>query len=403
MTKFLYLLPEFSRPRLLDRVGITVGLVLSLGACSGNKPPPAKPTPEAGYVVVQSGAVPIVTELAGRTSAFEASDVRPQVSGIIRARLFQEGALVRQGQTLYQIDPSVYQATAAQAQANLAAAEAQQQAAAAKAARYRPLAQMEAISRQDYTDAAATARQTTAAVAQNRASVEAARINLRFTRVPAPISGRIGRSVVTTGGLVTAGQADPLTTIQRLDPMFVDIQQSSSALLALRQQMGVGQQGNAQVQLRLEDGSAYAYAGTLQFAEAMVDPNTGTVTLRARFPNPQGLLLPGMYVRARLVQSTVQNGFLVPQAGVSRDPQGRATVLLVGPDGRAVQRSVTTDRTIGDKWLVTAGLKPGEKVITEGLGKIKPGGKISPVPAGSQPRARTPEAAGTGGAGGGRG
>ena len=372
-----------------------------LGACSGKSAPPPKPTPEAGYVVVQAGAVPIATELAGRTSAYETSDVRPQVSGVIRARLFQEGAIVRKGQTLYQIDPSLYQANAAQAQANLAAAEAQRQAAAAKAARYRPLAQMEAISRQDYTDAAATARQTAAAVAQNRATVETARINLRFTRVPAPIGGRIGRSVVTTGGLVTANQADPLTTIQRLDPMFVDIQQSSGALLALRQQAGV--QGSAQVQLLLEDGSPYAYTGTLQFAEAMVDQNTGTVTLRARFPNPHGLLLPGMYVRARLIQSTVQNGFLVPQAGVSRDPQGRATVMLVGPDGKAVQRNVTADRTIGDKWLITAGLNSGDKVITEGLGKIKPGAKIDPVPAGSRPRQRKPGGAGAGGASGGRG
>ena len=278
-------------------IGAFVAVAFMLTACGSNKAAPAKPTPEAGYVVVRTQDVPIETELAGRTAAFETADVRPQVSGVIRARLFEEGAIVRQGQTLYQIDPSVYQATAAQAQANLAAAEAQRQAAAARAARYRPLAQMEAISQQDYTDAAATARQTGAAVAQNRAAVEAAHINLRFTRVPAPITGRIGRSIVTTGGLVTASQADPLTTIQRLDPMFVDIQQSSAALLALRKQMSAGQagaSGSARVQLLLEDGSPYPDIGTLQFTEAMVDPNTGTVTLRARFPNAQGILLPGM-------------------------------------------------------------------------------------------------------------
>ena len=369
---------------------LVFAIALSLAGCSKSSGDRAKPVPEAGYVVVASQAVEIPTVLGGRTSAFESSEVRPQVSGVIRARLFQEGAFVRQGQTLYQIDPSVYRATAAQAQANLASAEAARSAAAAKAARYRPLAQMQAISQQDYTDAAATARQGAAAVAQNRATLEAARINLRFTRVPAPISGRIGRSLVTTGGLATANQADPLTTIQRLDPMFVDIQQSSADLLALRTSVGHGGTipSTAQVRLTLEDGSPYPYTGTLQFAEAMVDPNTGTVTLRARFPNPQGLLLPGMYVRASLVQSTVANGILVPQAGVSRDVQGNATVMLVGPGNKAIRHTVTADRTIGDKWLVTAGLNPGDKVIVEGLGKIRPNAAIIPVPAGSKPRAR---------------
>ena len=379
-------------------VALTFALVA--GGCAKSNADRTKPVPEGGYVVVEPQSVQIPTTLAARTSAFESSEVRPQVSGVIRARLFQEGALVRQGQTLYQIDPSVYQATAAQAQANLASAEAGRSAAAAKAARYRPLAQMQAVSQQDYTDAAATARQGAAAVAQNRATLEAARINLRFTRVPAPITGRIGRSLVTTGGLVTANQANPLTTIQRLDPMFVDIQQSSADLLALRNSVGHGGTipSTAQVKLTLEDGSPYPYTGTLQFAEAMVDQNTGTVTLRARFPNPQGLLLPGMYVRAALVQSTVENGILVPQAGVSRDVQGNATVMLVGPGNKAVRHTVAADRTIGDKWLVTAGLKPGDKVIVEGLGKIRPNAAIVPVPAGSKPRARA--GGGKGGAAG---
>ena len=369
---------------------LALTLALVAGGCAKSNADRPKPVPEGGYVVVEPQSVQIPTILAGRTSAFESSEVRPQVSGVIRARLFQEGALVRQGQTLYQIDPSVYQATAAQAQANLASAEAARSAAAAKAARYRPLAQMQAVSQQDYTDAAASARQGAAAVAQNRATLEAARINLRFTRVPAAISGRIGRSLVTTGGLVTANQASPLTTIQRLDPMFVDIQQSSADLLALRNSVGHGGTipSTAQVKLTLEDGSPYPYTGTLQFAEAMVDQNTGTVTLRARFPNPQGLLLPGMYVRAALVQSTVASGILVPQAGVSRDVQGNATVMLVGPGNKAVRHTVTADRTIGDKWLVTAGLNPGDKVIVEGLGKIRPNAAIVPVPAGSKPRAR---------------
>lgn len=380
--------------------GAVLATLLALAACTSSKPPPSKPTPEAGYIVVTTQAVEIPTELAGRTAAFETSDVRPQVSGVILARLFQEGALVRQGQTLYQIDPSVYQATAAQASANLASAQAVHDAAAAKAARYRPLSQMQAISQQDYTDAAAISRQTAASIAQNRATVEAARINLRFTRVPAPISGRIGRSLITTGGLVTASQVTPLTTIQRLDPMFVDIQQSSSALLDLRQRVGGGQgkiPGAAQVSLMLEDGSRYAYSGTLQFAEAMVDQNTGTVTLRARFPNPQGLLLPGMYVRARIVQSSIPNGILIPQGAVSRDASGSGTVMLVGPGDKAIKRAVTADKTIGDQWLVTAGLAPGDKVITEGLGKIRPNSRIVPVLAGSKPRPRI----GKGGSGGG--
>lgn len=363
---------------------------LALSACAklGSADARKKPTPVAGYVVVATQPVEIPTVLSGRTAAFETSEVRPQVSGVIRTRQFTEGALVRAGQTLYQIDPSIYQASAAQAQANLASAQAARTAAAAKASRYRPLAQMEAISKQDYTDAAASAQQATASVAQNRAQLETARINLRFTRVPAPISGRIGRSLVTTGGLVTANQTDPLTTIQRLDPMFVDIQQSSAQLLDLRRAVGNGgtPATSAVVRLQLEDGSSYAYSGVLQFAEAMVDPATGSVTLRARFPNPQGLLLPGMYVRTTLIQQSVPNGILVPQAGVSRDAQGNGTVLVVGPNDTAVRKSITANRTIGDKWLVTSGLNPGDKVIVEGLGKIRPNARIVPVPAGSKPR-----------------
>jgi membrane fusion protein, multidrug efflux system len=367
-----------------------IALCFGVAGCSksdgARKPPPA----EAGYVVVKTESVSLPVTLAGRTAAFEMSDIRPQVSGVIRSREFAEGSLVRAGQTLYQIDPSVYRATAAEAQANLASAEAARTAAASKAARYKPLADMEAVSRQDYSDALAAARQASASVAQSRAQLDAAQINLRYTRVPAPISGRIGRSLVTTGGLVTANQAEALTTIQRLDPIFVDIQQSSADLLALRRSLAQGGTGGSStaVKLTLEDGSAYPFAGTLQFAEAMVDPNTGTVTLRARFPNPEGLLLPGMYVRAALSQATLASAILVPQAGVSRDVQGRATVYVVGPGNRALRKSVTAARTLGDKWVVTAGLQPGERVIIEGLGKIRPNAAIIPVVAGSKPRAR---------------
>ncbi|MDB5688945.1 MAG: efflux transporter periplasmic adaptor subunit [Sphingomonas bacterium] len=369
--------------------------LLVLTGCGGQEKRPTPPPPEAGFVVVGVQTVPLEIELAGRTAAFEMSEVRPQVSGVIKARLFTEGAIVRQGQTLYQIDPSLYRAAVAQAAANVTSAEASREAAQARAGRYRPLAQIEAVSQQDYTDAQATSRQAAASVAQNRAALETANINLRFTRVPAPITGRIGRSIFTTGALVTANQADPLTTIQRLDPIFVDIQQSSADLLALRRSLATGGTvpSSAEVRLRLEDGSDYPAAGTVQFAEAMVDPSTGTVTLRARFPNRSGLLLPGMYVRARLSQATARDAILVPQAGLARSPRGDATVMLVGPDNKAVQREVQAGRTVGDKWLVTSGLKAGERLIVEGLGRIKPGQVIRPVPAGSRPQ---PPKGGTG-------
>lgn len=357
-----------------------------IAACSKEKPTP--PPPEAGYVVMRTEAVPLFIELPGRTAAFETSEVRPQVTGVLKARLFTEGSLVRQGQTLYQIDPSLYRAALNQAAANLDNARAQREAASAKASRFKPLAQIEAVSKQDYVDAAAAARQASASVSQNAAQVESARINLRFTNVPAPISGRIGRSLVTTGALVTAGQTDAMTTIQRLDPMFVDIQQSSADLLALRRQLSSGGAvaSAATVSLKLEDGSEYPVKGRMEFAEAMVDPQTGTVTLRARFANPQGVLLPGMFVRANLSQATATKAILVPQAGLTRNPKGEATVMIVTPDNKATIRVVVAERTVGDKWLVTSGLKPGDKVIVEGLGKIRPDQPIRPVPAGSPPQ-----------------
>ena len=360
---------------------------LSLSACGTKKQDGPPPVPQAGYVVVKAQTVPLTVELPGRTAAYEASEVRPQVSGVIQARQFTEGSIVHRGQTLYQIDPSLYRAAVNQAAANLAAAKATQTSAAERAERYKPLAQMQAVAQQDYTDAAAAARQAAANVQQASAALETARINLRFTRVPAPITGRIGRSLFTTGALVTAGQADPLTTIQRLDPIYVDIQQSSADLLALRQSLASGgaAPSSTAVRLKLENGSAYPSVGTVEFAEQMVDPATGAVTLRARFPNPHGLLLPGMYVRAQFSQATTRNGILVPQAGVSRTPQGQATVMVVGPGNKAVRRIVAADQTVGPDWLVTSGLNPGDKVIVEGLGKIREGKPVQPVPARSVP------------------
>ncbi len=364
-----------------------IGLLL-LSACGAKEAKKAPRTPEVGYVTMSGQTVPLVIELAGRTTAYETSEVRPQVSGVIKARNFVEGSIVHKGQTLYEIDPSLYRAAVAQAQANLANAQALHEAAVAKAARYKPLADIEAVSKQDYTDARAAANQSAAQVAQTKAALDIAKINLAFTTVPAPINGRIGRSLVTTGALVTSGQTNALTSIQRLDPIFVDIQQSSADLLALRRTptSGGATSSSAAVKLILEDGSEYENVGKVEFAEPVVDPNTGTVTLRATFPNPTGLLLPGMYVRARLSQATAQNAILVPQQGVSRDPRGNATVYLVGLDNKAVPRMIKADRTVGDNWLVVSGLAVGDKVITEGLNNLKPNQTVRPVPAGSAPR-----------------
>jgi len=338
-------------------------------------------------VTLRTETVPLTIELSGRTSAYETSDVRPQVSGVIQARLFTEGAVVKEGQTLYRIDPSLYRAALSQAQANLASAEAARISAVAKADRYKPLAAIEAVAKQDYTDAVAAADQAKASVAQYRATVETARINLRFTDVPAPISGRTGRSLFTTGALVTSGQTSALTTIQRLDPIFVDIQQSSADLLALRRQLADSGivASSAAVTLELEDGHDYSATGRVEFAEAMVDPTTGTVTLRARFPNPSGVLLPGMYVRARLSQATARDAILAPQAGISRDAKGDASAFVVDGNNKAVRRTVVADRTVGDKWLVSKGLVAGDRLIVEGIGRFKSGQVVHVVPAGSAP------------------
>jgi membrane fusion protein (multidrug efflux system) len=368
------------------------GAALVLCSCSvredGSRRGDANRVLDVGYVIVRQTSVPMITQLTGRTSAFETSDVRPQVSGIIRARLFTEGGMVRAGQTLYQIDPAPFEAAAAQARANLASAVANRDAARTRVSRLAPLARMEAVSQQDLTDAQAAARQAEAAVAQNQALLQTANINLRYTRVPAPIGGRIGRSAVTVGALVTANQADSLATIQRLDPIYVDIQQSSSDLLALRRALASGGAvpASANVRLKLEDGSDYGYVGVVQFSEVTVDPATGTVTLRARFPNPQGLLLPGMFVRATFAQAIDTTAYLVPQAAVSRDPQGNATVLIIGPGNKIVQRAVHADRVVGQNWVVTSGLSGGERVVTEGTGRVRPGQQVHPVPAGSPQR-----------------
>nr|WP_295662432.1 efflux RND transporter periplasmic adaptor subunit [Polymorphobacter sp.] len=376
-----------SRPRHATGILLAVAAAALAGCAAKKEDKGPPPTPEAGYVVLRAETVPLFIELTGRAAAYESSDVRPQVAGLILARTFKEGSIVHAGQTLYKIDPSQYRAAVAQAQANLASAQANAASTKQRADRYKPLAEMQAVATQDYVDARGTAAQAAASVSQNGAALQTAKINLGFTNIPAPITGRIGRSLVTTGGLVTVGQTTPLTTIQRLDPIFVDIQQSSADLLSLRSALASGGRAasSAAVRLELADGSEYAATGHVEFAEAVVDPNTGTVTLRARFPNHQGILLPGMFVRARLSQQTAQNAILVPQAGIARDPKGNATALVVGKDNKAVSRDVKVDRTVGDKWLVASGLAVGDKVIVEGLNRVKAGQAVKPVPAGSKP------------------
>ena len=391
----------YSEPNWRRRV-LTLAAILLLTACGGDpggnqNGPGGRGGPggmgpiTVGYVVVQQGTAPIVQDLPARVNAFQISEVRPQVNGVILRRLFSEGSVVRQGQTLYQIDPSIYRAQAAQAAANLQSAQANAVAARSLAARYKPLVAQEAISKQDYTNAVAQARVADAAIAQNSAALRTAQVNLHWTRVPAPISGRVGLSNFTEGALVTSGQTQPLTTITRLDPVYVDIQESAADLLALRQSLARGGAAptTAQVQLVLPDGSVYGLTGTVEFSEVVVNQATGSVTIRARFPNPQSILLPGMFVRARFAQAMDTSAFLVPQQAISRDPQGNASLFVVAGN-RAVQRVVVAERTQGPYWVVTQGLAPGEKVITQGLANLKNGAEIRAVPASAPQRVQAP-------------
>lgn len=371
-------------------------LLLSLSACS-SKQEEGKGrggTPTVGYVVVQTSDVPVPAELSGRIVAYQASEVRPQIAGIVRRRLFTEGSVVRAGQPLYQIDPELYRAAANEASANLASAQASAVAARTRAERYRPLAQIEAVAQQDLDDAQAQARAANATVAQMRAQLDTARINLRFTTVSAPISGRIGRSLVTEGALVTSSQADPLALIQRIDPVYVDIQQSAADLLALRRRLSSGDAapGSTTVRLLLEDGSDYGLTGHIAFAEAVTNEETGTVTLRATVPNPNGLLIPGMFVRAQFDQFIDRAAILVPQAALTRDANGDAIVWIVGADNKVVQRKVTADRTQGANWIVTSGLQAGDKIVTQGIGNLQAGMTVRAVPASTPQRIVPPGA-----------
>ncbi|SFR75892.1 efflux RND transporter periplasmic adaptor subunit [Sphingomonas jatrophae] len=362
---------------------IALALLAACGKGGEGTPPPAGP-PEVGVVQLTPQAATLTSVLPGRTAAFETSEVRPQVSGLIIERLFQEGDSVRKGQPLYRIDPQPYTAQVASARAALARARAAIASSAALQRRYGELVRINAIARQDFENSVTAAQQAQADVAAQRAALRSAEIDVARTTVRAPISGRIGRSLVTTGALATAGQADALTTIQRLDPIYVDVPQSSADLLRLRQQLLQGELARggsaARVRLRLEDGSVYPQEGRLQFADVTVDPTTGTQTIRAIFPNPRGLLLPGMYVRAELVEGVRSDALLVPQRAVTRSERGEPTVLVVGPDNKVAQRVLTAPRTVGDAWLVTAGLRPGDRVIVEGGQSARPGTSVRAVP-----------------------
>lgn len=326
-------------------------------------------------VTIKTEEVTLQTELAGRTAASLSSDVRPQVTGIVRARTFVEGSHVKAGQVLYDIDASMYRATAAQASADLASAKAGLESAKVKAQRYADLMKIEGVSKQEADDARAAYEQATASVAQKQAALQASRINLDYTSIKAPIAGRIGQSSVTAGALVTANQPQPLATIRALDPIYVDLTQSSEERLKLRAQLGAGklQAGSTRVKLRLGDGSVYAHEGTLQFAEVAVDESTGTVTLRATFPNPDETLLPGMYVRAVIEEGITTAAIMAPQQGITHDAKGNATAMVVGAGDKVEPRTIVAERAIGDRWLVTSGLAPGDKLIIEGLNKIGPG------------------------------
>ena len=375
---------------LVATTALLTGLLLTgCGKSKSAAPPPSGP-PEVGIVVVKPEKVALTTELSGRTVPHMIAEVRPQVSGIIQKRLFTEGGDVKAGQVLYQIDPASYQAAYASAKASQSRVEATLVSLRLTEERYRDLAKIKAVSQQDYDNASAALHQTEAELAVAKATVETARINLAYTKISAPISGRIGRSTVTDGALVTANQSAALATVQQLDSMYVDVTQSTADLLKLKQSLANGvlkKSSSAQVKLLLEDGSPYPLAGTLKFSEVTVDQSTGSVTLRAVFPNPRQSLLPGMFVRAVLEEGINESAILIPQRGVTRNPKGEAMVMTVGAEEKVEPRPIKVVRTVGDNWLVSDGLKAGDRVILEGLQKARPGTAVKAVPFGSAPAA----------------
>ena len=372
---------------------------LILTGCNDKETQQSAPhTPEVGVVTLKSAPLQITTELPGRTSAYRIAEVRPQVSGIILKRNFEEGSEIKAGVSLYQIDPATYQAAYDSTKGDLAKAQASANIAQLTVKRYQKLLGTQYISQQDYDTALADSQQANASVVAAKAAVESARINLAYTKVTSPISGRIGKSAVTEGALVTSGQATAMSTVQQLDPIYVDVTQSSNDFLRLKQELADGklkqEDGKAKVKLVTNDGIEYQQEGSLEFSDVTVDQSTGSITLRAIFPNPDNTLLPGMFVRAQLEEGTNPNALLVPQQGVTRTPRGDASAMVIGKDDKVEVRDITAAQAIGDKWLVTSGLKDGDRVIVTGLQKVKPGVQVKAQEVAAEKKGQDQAAAG---------
>jgi membrane fusion protein, multidrug efflux system len=366
--------------RLLPLSGLIVCAALVAGCDGSESPQQGAQVPQVSVYVVKSAPLAVTTELPGRTDAFRVAEVRPQVSGIVLRRNFTEGSDIKAGDSLYQIDPATYQAAYDSAKGDLVKAEAAANIAHLTVKRYVPLVGTQYVSRQEYDQAVANARQADASVIAAQAGVETARINLAYTKVSSPISGRIGKSSVTEGALVTNGQATALATVQQLDPIYVDVTQSSSDFMHLKQLSLTKNDGANSVQLLMENGQPYPQKGTLQFSDVTVDESTGSITLRAVFPNPQHMLLPGMFVRAVIDEGVQPDAILVPQQGVTRTPRGDATVLVVNAKEQIEMRNVVASQAIGNRWLITEGLKEGDRVVVSGLQKAHPGATVVATP-----------------------
>lgn len=380
------------RPRILFFTLSVLAGSVALVACGQQDQAAAQQTQGAhavpvGVITLKSQDVTLTKELPGRIVASQIAEIRPQVSGIVQARLFVEGSEVKAGQALYQIDPASFDAALASAKAAVARAQASIASNKAKTERYTELLKIKAVSQQDFDEADAAYKQAQADLLTAQAQLKTSQINLDYSKVSAPIHGQISKSAVTVGALVSANQSSALATVTRLDPVYVDLTQSSTELLQLKRALASGainaDKAKAEVQLILEDGSTYAHKGTLQFSEVNVDPNTGSVTLRAQFDNPDKLLLPGMYVRAVVVEGVKSHAILAPQAGISRNNKGQATAMVVNSDNIVEARILQANRTIGANWLIEAGLSAGDKLIVEGLQKIRPGAPVQASPAGT--------------------
>lgn len=366
--------------RCLPLSGFIVCAALLTGCDGQENPQQHAQAPQVSVHIVKSAPLAVKTELPGRTDAYRVAEVRPQVSGIILHRNFTEGSDVKAGESLYQIDPATYQAAYDNAKGELVKAQAAANIAHLTVKRYVPLVGTQYVSKQEYDQAVATAQQADASAVAAKAGVESARINLAYTKVTSPINGRIGKSSVTEGALVTNGQSTALATVQQLDPIYVDVTQSSSDFMRLKQQTSLQKGDTSSVELLMENGQPYPLKGTLQFSDVTVDESTGSITLRALFPNPQHMLLPGMFVRARIDEGTQPDAILVPQQGVTRTPRGDATVLVVNDKNQVESRTVVAPQAIGDRWLITEGLKNGDRVIISGLQKVRPGVTVVAIP-----------------------